>query len=75
MMEGVSIEQARDVKREAVELFSRLATVAGVGITKLQGGYGIKVNLREEPTPGTLLPETIRGVPVKVEVVGRIRKL
>jgi hypothetical protein len=74
-MEAASIERARNAKQEAAQVFSRFAPVVGVGITRLHEGYGIKVNLREEPAPGAELPQSIQGVPVKVEVVGRIRKL
>lgn len=55
--------------------FSRLAKVVGVGITQIDGGYGIKVNLGQPPPPGVRLPEAVDGVPVHVEVVGTIRKL
>ncbi len=55
--------------------FRRLAKVVGVGITQIDGGYGIKVNLGQPPPPGVRLPEAVDGVPVHVEVVGTIRKL
>jgi hypothetical protein len=45
-----------------------------VGITRIGGGYGVKVNLDIPPDPEIDLPETIDGVPVRVEVVGKIRK-
>jgi hypothetical protein len=70
-----SIEKARNAKQEAAALFSRFATVVGIGITKVDDGYGIKVNLQEAPPPGIVLPQSVLGVPVKIEVVGRIRKL
>lgn len=73
-MSPVSLDDARAAKTKAMEIFGRLAVVVGVGITRINGGYGIKVNLREQPAPGVDLPQTVNGVPVRVEVVGPIRK-
>jgi hypothetical protein len=36
-------------KAKALEVFRRLAPVVGVGITTVDGGYGVRVNLREAP--------------------------
>jgi hypothetical protein len=68
------LEQARTAKARALEVFGRLASVAGVGITRLEDGYAVKVNLSEPPAPDVTLPETIDCVPVEITVVGRIRK-
>ncbi|MBI4589923.1 MAG: hypothetical protein HY725_13895 [Candidatus Rokubacteria bacterium] len=73
-MSPVSLDDARAAKAKAMEIFGRLVVVVGVGITRIDGGYGIKVNLREQPAPGVDLPQTVNGVPVRVEVVGPIRK-
>lgn len=73
-MSPVSLDDARAVKAKVMEIFGHLAVVVGVGITRINGGYGIKVNLREQPAPGVDLPRTVNGVPVRVEVVGPIRK-
>jgi len=54
--------------------FSSLATVVGVGVMKLDHGYGIKVNLENAPHPSVALPDSVEGVPVR-EVVGSIHKL
>jgi hypothetical protein len=37
-------------------------------------GYGVKVNLREEPGRDVQLPDAVAGVPVRIEVVGALRK-
>jgi hypothetical protein len=78
MMDAVtpsaSLQAARAAKPAAAELFGRLADVVGVGITRVGEGYGVKVNLREAPASHVELPEAIEGVPVKVEVVGSIRR-
>jgi hypothetical protein len=74
-MRSVSLEKARAAKAKAQATFRRLGTVAGIGITPMDGGYGIKVNLTREPAPGIVLPDRVDGVPVRVEIVGAVRKL
>jgi len=74
-MNKISLEQARAAIPQATEAFERLCSVAGVGLVRLGNGYAIKVNLRGEPAPGTILPKTIDDVPIVVEIVGRIRAL
>lgn len=71
---AATLEQARAAKDEALKLFSRLGSVVGVGITRVGEGYGVKVNLRESPEGGAEVPDHVRGVPVRVDVVGPIRK-
>jgi hypothetical protein len=67
-----TLNQARAAKVEASSLFGGLASVVGVGITRIGGGFGLKINLREQPK--VALPTKVGGVPVQVEVVGPIRK-
>jgi len=74
-MRAVSIDRARAAKTKALATFRRLGKVVGVGITQINGGYAVKVNLQEEPAPGVTLPDTVDGVPVRVEIIGVIRKL
>ena len=69
-----TLDEARAAKVRALEVFRRLATVVGVGITNIDGGFGVRVNLREGPAPGVLLPDRIDDVPVQVRVVGEIQK-
>jgi hypothetical protein len=69
-----TLEDARTAKRKALRVFGKKAAVVGVGITQIDGGYGLKINLREPPQPGANLPETLDGVPVRVEVVGTLEK-
>ena len=73
-MSPVSLDAARAAKEKVSEIFGRFGVVVGVGITRIDGGYGVKVNLRDQPEPGVDLPQTVNGVPVRVEVVGNIRK-
>jgi hypothetical protein len=72
-MKGASIDEARAAKARALEIFGRLGDVVGVGLTRVDDGYGLKVNLRAPVARGATLPESVEGVPVRVEVVGRIR--
>lgn len=67
-----TLEEARAAKPEAQSVFGRLAKLAGVGITRIGEGYGLKVNL--ESAADGVLPKEVAGVPVQVEVVGRLRK-
>ncbi len=73
-MRAHTVDEARAAKKRALDVFERLARVVGIGITKVDDGYGVKVNLRDKPNDEVTLPETIDGVPVRVEVVGAIRK-
>jgi hypothetical protein len=69
-----TLEQARAAKPRVLDLFGRLVPVVGVGVTRVDGGYGVKVNLQTPPPPDVTLPADVDGVPVRVEVVGTIRK-
>ena len=70
----ISLEQARAAKVSAKAVLAGLPGVVGVGITKAGEDYALKVNLREPLPAGVSAPERIGGVPVRVEVVGRITK-
>jgi hypothetical protein len=71
---AATLDQARAAKAAAHALFSKIAPVVGVGITRIGAGYGVKVNLQDEPPRGRNLPDAVDGVPVRVEVIGPIRK-
>lgn len=68
---GCSIEDARNVKEKAKEIFSKYGSV---GIHRTTDGYGIKVNLERRVSGDTVLPDSIDGVPVEFEFVGKTRK-
>ncbi|HEY2589516.1 MAG TPA: hypothetical protein VGI81_27465 [Tepidisphaeraceae bacterium] len=68
-----TLDQARAAKDQALKVFSRLADVVGVGITRLGDGFAVKVNLRGPPPADVPLAQSIAGVPVKVDIVGTIR--
>jgi hypothetical protein len=68
----VTLDQARAAKSKAAEMFGRRRDVVGVGITRCGASYAVKVNLSAEPA--TELPRSVDGVPIRVEVVGPLRK-
>ena len=68
-----TLDEARAAKRKASARLARLPQVTGIGIVRLQGGYGLKVNLAEKVAAGTI-PDTVDDVPLHAVVVGRIRR-
>ncbi len=76
MKEGVSLELARAAKQRVAQVFVPLVgEEVAVGITRLgEDSFALKVNLTLEPGPDVELPDEIEGVPIQVEVVGKIRK-
>jgi hypothetical protein len=56
-------DQARAAKDEALKVFSRLASVAGIGITCVGKGYGVKANLQHHPAPGVTSLPTLAACP------------
>jgi hypothetical protein len=69
----VTIGRARAAKAKVAKLVGRHPDVTGIGIARIEGGFGVKLNL----VRGTLadrVPSEIDGVPVRVETVGRVSK-
>ncbi len=75
MKKGVSLESARAAKRRAAQVFVPLVgEEVAVGITRLDDDcFCLKINLTAEPDQDVELPDEVEGVPVQVEVVGKIR--
>lgn len=72
--EGVKdMEVAKAAKAKIVAQLAGVPEVKGIGIALLEGGYGVKVNLRTESS--TPIPEEIDGVPVIVDVIGETEPL
>jgi hypothetical protein len=72
---NASLKDAQAAKGVATKVFHGLVGEVAVGIMRLNDDYfGLKVNLTDEPPADVSLPKEIDGVPVKIEVVGRIRK-
>jgi hypothetical protein len=73
-MNHTTLDQARAAKAKILAAFGHDPSVVGVGITRNGEGYGVKLNLEAPPAPEANLPKDVDGVPIRVEVVGTIRK-
>lgn len=73
-MNSSSLDSARAAKARIQALLDGMPELAGVGITRVDDGYGVKVNLSKAPTRSLGIPDQIDGVPIRTEVVGEIRK-
>ena len=69
-----TLDEARAAKSRAQEVFEALVKVVGVGITRVENGYGLKVNLLALPSSDAILPTEVDGVPIRLEVVGQPEK-
>ena len=70
----ISLAKARAAKEKALARFNEIAGVSGVGITRKDGQYAVRINLEQELDEGVKLPARIEGVAVVVKVTGPIRK-
>ena len=73
-MSGSPLTQARQAKRDAAAWFRDVGDVAGVGITRRDDGYAVKVNLRHALPESVRPPQSIDGVPIEVTVTGPIKR-
>jgi len=69
-----SIQQARAAKPKALQMLQDRKLEASIGISRVGEGFGLKVNLQQPLADADALPQHIDGVPIRVEVVGQIRK-
>lgn len=69
---NISLDQVRAVKAGLRQSLGKSVDVVGVGVTRRQGQYVLKVNVARMPK-GRTLPSEVNGVPVVFEVVGAIR--
>jgi hypothetical protein len=69
---SVTIQQARRVKDRLAKTLADAKGLVGLGITRIGDDYAVKVNFSGEPE--ARVPASLSGVPVRVEVVGKIRK-
>jgi hypothetical protein len=60
-MIGSTLKEVRAAKSAAAQVFAELVGTVAVGVMRLAG-------------KDVVLPSQVAGVPVKVEVVGKIRK-
>ncbi len=73
-MKGSSKEGARAAKAKALALLAGVTALNGVGICRVGNGYGVKINLSQTLSRVDRLPKEVDGVPLVVEIVGRIVK-
>ena len=75
-LKGVELEEARANKACTMEVFRELVgEEVAVGLTRLsEDHFGLVVNLEKKPDEAVKLPSDVNGVPVRIEVIGRIRK-
>lgn len=69
-----ALKKVRAAKPVAEKIFHDLIGEVAIGITRVEGVYGLKVNLAAHPAAEVRLPTTVDGVPVRVEVTGPVRK-
>jgi hypothetical protein len=69
----VSLDEAKAAKAPALRQFRKLVDVVGIGITRVQDDYAVKINLSKPPAHGVKLPTHIGRVPIRVEVTGSLR--
>ncbi len=72
-MTGVNIEQARAAKEKAKQQLSGNPLIVGIGLTRIGGDYAVKINVAAAPSDAPRVPDSIDGVPVRCEVVGKLK--
>jgi hypothetical protein len=68
-----SLTKVRAAQRKVSAQLAHVREFNGVGITRVGGGYGLKVNMTAQPRRSVQLPAEVDGIPVRVEIVGAIR--
>ncbi len=72
-MNSPTLENARAAKRKLATCLANVDGIVGVGIAKVDGQYAVKVNLRQPLNDSEVIPDTVDGVPVHLDIVGTIR--
>jgi hypothetical protein len=70
-----TLAQAKSAKGKLAASLPDGLDVNGIGITRHEKGFGLKLNLASPPTQDVTIPRDVDGVPVNVELVGRITKV
>lgn len=68
-----NLSEAKAAKERAKELLADVGEIRGIGIARVEDGFGVKVNLAHEIEQ--YMPEYVNGVPLVVEITGEIRAL
>ncbi len=71
-MTACTLDDARAAKRKLAQRLAAIDGVVGVGITKMDGHYAVKVNLCHPLTDPGVIPNAVDGVPVHLDLVGTI---
>ncbi len=69
---AISLDKARKAKVALTKKLEGVEGIVGIGITKSGEDYAVKVNF--DSPPKEPIPSSIGGVPIQVDVVGKIRK-
>jgi hypothetical protein len=69
-----ALERVRAAKPLAEKLLTDLLGEVAIGITRVGGVYGFKVNVAAPLDPGTEVPSSVVDIPVRIEVTGPIKK-
>ena len=72
-MTGATLEETRAAKAKLALLLEGLPELRALGITLVDGGFWVKVNL--EAATSFPIPADVDGVPVIVTIVGPIHPL
>jgi hypothetical protein len=72
-MDENKLDAVRRAKSKVTSSMPSGVDIVGVGIGFSGNGPALKVNLRSPPQDRKLLPETIDGVPVTYDIVGKIK--
>jgi len=72
---GATIETAREAKTLLRLRLGDETPVQGIGIERRGRGFGLKVGLERHAVSGTDLPDEVGGVPVRYEIVGKLKAL
>ena len=67
------LDQIRSAKKRVLGTLAQHGIHASIGITRISGHYGLKINVEQDPTV-SITNEMTEGIPFKVEMVGKVRK-
>lgn len=65
------LQQARAAKAHLRTTLARTRGVRGIGLSRREDGYALRVNLERTTADGEI-PHQVDGVPVEIKVVGAL---
>lgn len=70
-------QEAESAKLAAMRVTMQLVNQlpVSVGEMPMNGGWGLKINLREAPDAGVKLPDHIQGIPTRFDITGSAQLL